>query len=546
VTGHDDGAAAREPSDRPGIGELAFKFLDSMPVAVFIALPGGQPLYANPEAVRLLGRAAIPSASAVDLAETYQISVRGTGTRYPNERLTVVAALAGYASTRDDMEVHQPDGTVVPLQTWGAPVTGPDGAIQYAIAAFVDVSERIRAAEALRASEDRFRATMEILPDGFVFFSAVRDGGGNLVDFRYDYMNEAGWRISRRVREETLGRNLTEVVPESLANGFFAAYARVAATGEPLVLDDVDYEGNYGGRRVIRAFDIRVMKLADGIVVTWRDVLDRRQAEETLSRQAADLQQAATELEQRVEARTAELERSNRELEDFSYSVAHDLRSPLRAIHGYSQILLDEHAARLDPDGQLLLANIGHYTERMNQLIEGLLTLAGVGRRGIEQVSVDMTALAESVAASLREDAADGSPAVAVTVTVGRLAEATGDPRLLRQVWANLISNAMKFCAGQPAGQVTVECERTGGEAIYRVRDNGVGFDMAYVGKLFGVFQRLHAGDFPGTGIGLAIVARIVTRHGGRVWAEGRVNGGACFSFALPVLSPGPGVPGDA
>jgi signal transduction histidine kinase len=131
-------------------------------------------------------------------------------------------------------------------------------------------------------------------------------------------------------------------------------------------------------------------------------------------------------------------------------------------------------------------------------------------------------------------------------VTVGRLADATGDPRLLRQVWANLISNAMKFCAGQPAGQVTVECERTGGEAIYRVRDNGVGFDMAYVGKLFGVFQRLHAGDFPGTGIGLAIVARIVTRHGGRVWAEGRVNGGACFSFALPVLSPGPGVPGDA
>lgn len=542
MTRHTDGAATRQAAEPPGIGELAFKFLDAMPVAVFIALPDGRPLYANPEAVRLLGRRVVMSVSAGEIAETYRIRERGTGTPYPTERLTVVTALAGHASTHDDMEVHQPDGTAVPLQTWGTPVTGPDGVIQYAIAAFVDVSDRIRAEEALRASEERFRATMEILPDGFAIFSAIRDGDGNLVDFRYDYMNDAGWRISQRASGETLGRELTEVAPESLTNGFFAAYARVLASGEPLVLDDITHERTCEGRRITRALNIRVLKLADGILVTWRDVLDRRQTEELLSRQAADLQRAAVELEQRVHERTAELERSNRELEDFSHSVAHDLRSPLRAIHGYSQILLDEHAVRLEPDGQLLLANIGHYTERMSQLIDGLLALASLGRERLEQVRIDMTALAESVVASLPANGADTPP----KVVVSRLADATGDPRLLRQVWANLISNAMKFCAGQPSGPVTVECERTAGETIYHVRDNGVGFDMAYVGKLFGVFQRLRPSDFPGTGIGLAVVPRIVTRHGGRVWAEGRVNGGACFSFALPVLSPGAEVRGDA
>ncbi len=210
--------------------------------------------------------------------------------------------------------------------------------------------------------------------------------------------------------------------------------------------------------------------------------------------------------------------------------MAHDLRAPLRAIHGYCQILLDDHAAQLDEDGQVLLGNVSRYAKRMGHLIEGLLALASIGRKDSEHVRIDMTALAESVVADLRAAHAGAWPAI----TVGQLADATGDPELIRQVWENLIGNAVKFTANRADARVSVESEAAAGEVIHHVRDNGAGFDMAYAGKLFGVFQRLHPAEFAGTGIGLAIVARIVERHGGRVWADGRVGEGACFSFTLP------------
>jgi len=396
-----------------------------------------------------------------------------------------------------------------------------------------DVSEARQAQEALRASEERFRTSVEALQDGFAVFSAIRDSAGVIADFRYEYINEAGCRMDQRSREDTVGHTLTELFPASVTSGLLAAYALVAETGEPLTREDVDYEDVYGGRRVSRALDIRVVKLGDGIVATWRDVAERRRAEETMTRQAVALRRNAAELEDRVRERTADLVRSNQELASFGYSVAHDLRAPLRAIDGYCQILLDEHAAQLDEDGQVLLGDVGRYAVRMGHLIEGMLALARIGRKDLGHVRIDMTALAESVVTDLRRGHAGAWPAIAV----GQLADASGAPELIRQVWENLIGNAVKFSANQPDAQVSVESQEAAGEVIYHVRDNGVGFDMAYAGKLFGVFQRLHPADFPGTGIGLAIVARIVERLGGRVWAEGRVGDGACFSFALPAPS---------
>ena len=245
-----------------------------------------------------------------------------------------------------------------------------------------EVSEVRRAQEALRASEERFRTSMEMLPDGFAIFSSVRDGAGAIVDFRYEYINAAGCQMDQRSREETIGHTLAELFPATVVCGLLAACARVAETGDPLAQDSVDYEDMYGGQRVTRAFDIRVMKLGDGMVVTWRDVAERRRTEQMLASQAAELRRNASELEDRVQQRTADLLRSNQELEDFSYSVAHDLRAPLRAIHGYCQILLDDHAAQLDGDGQVLLGDVGRNAERMGHLIEGLLALAKTGRGG--------------------------------------------------------------------------------------------------------------------------------------------------------------------
>ncbi len=221
---------------------------------------------------------------------------------------------------------------------------------------------------------------------------------------------------------------------------------------------------------------------------------------------------------------------SNRELEGFSYSVSHDLRAPLRAVQGYSRILLDDHSTELDEDGRRLVGNVVNYTAKMNQLIDDLLGFARIARRELAPEWLDTAALVRSVVEELR--AAD--PAREVSVVVGPLADAPVDPTLIRLVWANLLSNALKFTAPTPKPEIRIDSEVTPDEVVYHVRDNGVGFDMRYAGKLFGVFQRLHGDDFPGTGIGLAIAARVVARHGGRIWAEGTQGGGACFSFTVP------------
>ncbi len=240
----------------------------------------------------------------------------------------------------------------------------------------------------------------------------------------------------------------------------------------------------------------------------------------------------AEELEIRVRERTAELEAANRELESFSYSVSHDLRAPLRAIDGFGRMLEEDYAAKLDAEGLRLLAVIRESSHRMGALIESLLEFSRLGRKTLDRSAVDMAALAREVWAEL------GASATA-QLTIGALPSANGDPALLRQVWINLLSNALKYSARQPSPRIEVAGKRSGADLVYRVSDNGAGFDMRYYDKLFRVFQRLHReNEFPGTGVGLAIVQRIITRHGGRVWAEAEVGKGAKFFFTLPVPTP--------
>jgi signal transduction histidine kinase len=245
---------------------------------------------------------------------------------------------------------------------------------------------------------------------------------------------------------------------------------------------------------------------------------------------ASEVQRARSDLEHQVVERTQALRETNAELEAFSYSVSHDLRAPLRAIHGFARILLEDHGTELQPEAKRVLSVIDDNTKRMGQLIDDLLSFSRLGRKEVESSRVDMTELVRSVSDEIRRTAGDRP----LEITIGPLPPALGDRDMLRQAITNLLDNAAKFTRRQAPGRIEVGHQADGAETIYFVKDNGAGFDQRYAGKLFGVFQRLHRADeFEGTGVGLAIVQRIVLRHGGRVWAEGRLDAGATFFFTL-------------
>jgi len=253
------------------------------------------------------------------------------------------------------------------------------------------------------------------------------------------------------------------------------------------------------------------------VYATARDITERKHAEQRIDALNAELRE-----------RGNQLEAANRELEAFSYSVSHDLRAPLRHIDGFARMLAEDAGERLLDEDRRMLATITDAVRRMGALIDDLLALSRFGRKPLDPQPVDMAALARDC---LRE-----LPAPLPDIRIGALPQAEGDPALLRQVWCNLLSNAVKYSA--PRGEqarVDVEGETVDGVVRYRVRDNGVGFDMRHAGKLFGVFQRLHGEDrFEGTGVGLAIVQRVVHRHGGDVRAEATPDAGATFTFDLP------------
>ena len=273
------------------------------------------------------------------------------------------------------------------------------------------------------------------------------------------------------------------------------------------------------------AWALAVLGALAALVVAWNYMLRRQ-----VARQVKALVKISSSYDS-LAAKQAEVDRANKELEAFSYSVSHDLRAPLRAIDGYTRILLEDHNDKLDAEGQRVCSVIRENVHGMGQLIDDLLNFSRLSRAVMEPTAVDMQALAES---EFDRAAAPDSPA-RQGFHLSALPPVVGDPRLLRQVWANLLSNAIKFSARRERPSIHVSAESTATEHVYTVRDNGAGFDMRFAGKLFGVFQRLHsAREFEGTGVGLAIVQRVVERHGGRVWAEGEIDRGAAFHVALP------------
>jgi PAS domain S-box-containing protein len=379
----------------------------------------------------------------------------------------------------------------------------------------VGVAERRRMEESTRASERRYRDLVELSPN------AIWMHDGEVVTF----VNEAGLRLFRAEHaSQLLGRPVLDLFPRDSHDRVQGEIARLLREPQALPVADETLRALDGAAVPVEAAAVSFEK--DGahhVLVNCHDVGPRKEAEESLRRLHA-------ELEQRVAHRTAELRAANEELDAFCYAVSHDLRAPLRSIAGFTRIVFDEYGEKLDGEARDYFRRVLAATDRMGELIDDLLRLSRVSREDFHREPVDLTALARDVAEDLQRHAPERS--VAVEIAGGM--EADGDPRLLRVLLENLLGNAWKFTSKRADALIEVSSRRAEGVREFTVRDNGAGFDMRYAGRLFGPFQRLHsAKDFPGTGIGLATVLRIVHRHGGDIRAEAKPGEGAAFTFTL-------------
>jgi PAS domain S-box-containing protein len=339
---------------------------------------------------------------------------------------------------------------------------------------------------------------------------------------RFVRFNRAGERLLGYSRESLIGKSDRDFFPADQADAFIAKDREVLAQSEvaDIPAEEID---THDGRRILHTRKVPVRDYAGRAVFLLgisMDITEQKAAE-------ARIRTLNEEGRRRAEL----LEASNRELESFCYSVSHDLRAPLRAINGFARLLQQEYGPQLQGEGVRYLDTIAAASGRMGRLIDDLLEFSRLGRQSLELEDVDM----ETIARDALADALIARTPPLPIVTITPLPAARGDRRLLHLVWLNLLDNAVKYSAGGPDQRIEIWAEINDSEVIYHVRDHGIGFDMAYYDKLFGVFQRLHSNPaYPGTGVGLAIAHRVITRHCGRIWASSASGDGATFSFALP------------
>jgi PAS domain S-box-containing protein len=424
--------------------------------------------------------------------------------------------MAGAVERGDEDPFPRPDGSTDWLSWEVRPWRKADDSIGGIIIFSELITERKQAEAALAESELHYRQLFERSESALGFYEMIFDAQGNPCDCRYIDVNPAWERIIGRKASQVLGRTAREINPDR-EEYWIKLFGQVAATREPTTFEH--YTRHPGRYYAGTAYSPR----PNYVAVTFMDVTERKRAEE-------EARLLNLELEDRVRSRTAALESANRELEAFAHSVSHDLRAPLRGIDGWSLALMEDYAEVLDAQGQKYLDRVRSEAQRMGRLIDDLLHLSRVGRAELVPSTVDLTSLAGTIIARLQE----ANPGRCIEIIVAPQLQCTGDARLLEVALTNLLGNAVKFTGHCNLARIEFGKTDFEGNPAFFVRDNGVGFDMAYAKMLFAPFQRLHkASEFPGTGIGLATVQRVIHRHGGRIWAEAQVGEGATLYFTL-------------
>ena len=444
------------------------------------------------------------------------------GSPAPTGMWAVPRALRGETVANTEYRLRRKDTgeTWVGSYSFG-PIRDKAGAIVGSVVVARDITGWKRAQEELRASELRFRKIFENAPTGIAIVG---------WDERLAQCNPAFCDLLGYTGEELRGVWFASLIPPEDQEANLALTERLRTGEAPSFQNESRYIRKDGQAVWVHKF-VSVLPNETGgpaqFVRLVTDISERKRAEE-------EIRQLNADLDQRVRQRTAQLEAANKELEAFAYSVSHDLRAPLRGIDGWSLALMEDYASQLDGRAHKYLDRVRSETQRMGQLIDDLLQLSRIGRSVMSRGEVDLTALAHAVADRLREEHA----ARRIEFVIAPGLRVAGDARLLEVALTNLLDNAVKFTGPRAGAQIEVGWQEHQGQRVFYIRDNGVGFDMAFASTLFGAFQRLHrASEFPGTGIGLATVQRIIHRHGGRIWAEAQAGQGATFYFTLGTAS---------
>jgi PAS domain S-box-containing protein len=474
--------------------------LEAAPDAMVVVNQGGEIVLLNLQAEKQFGY----RRDELVGKEVRNIIPEGFAERLLADGLRSAAdALAQQIGTGIELSGRRKDGSEFPIEIMLSPLESAEGTL--VTAAIRDISVRKAAERHLAQMEGRYRGLLEAAPDAMV----VVNQGGEIVLLNVQAQKQFGYR-----RDELVGQRVKNIIPEGFAERLLADGLRSA---EDALAQQIGTGIELSGRRKDGSeFPIEIMLSpsgsAEGILVTAaiRDITERKRHEGTLKEKNVQLQAAVDELEA------------------FSYSVSHDLRAPLRAIDGFSRILLKQYGPTLTEEPREYLQLVRDNTVQMGHLVDDLLAFSRFGRQALKKRQV----ATGTIVAQVLRDARGRAEGRSVSVSVGETPSVWGDPSLLKQVFVNLIDNAFKYTRMRAEAVIEIGSRQSDGERVFFVRDNGAGFDMRYASKLFGVFQRLHrAEDFEGTGVGLAIVQRIVQRHGGRIWADAAVDRGATFYF---------------